>query len=72
MIDRNRQPSVFWPFVVGLFIPIVGFFMYVAWRENQPREAKAALIGAILCVIFLGLISILLIVLRILFVSNFF
>jgi len=72
MIDRNRPAKVFWPFVVGLFLPVVGFFMYFAWRDNQPREAKAALTGSILSVIFLILVSVLLLVLRILFVSNFF
>lgn len=30
----------------GIFIPLVGWGLYFAWRKNKPRNAKMANIGA--------------------------
>lgn len=64
MIDRLEKKSLFWPTMVGLFAPIVGIFMYFSWHENQPREAKAALIASIVSIIVIGILSALLVVLK--------
>jgi hypothetical protein len=70
MIDRFEKKSLFWPTMVGLFAPIVGIFMYFSWHVNQPREAKAALTGAILSIIVIGILIALLVVLKLILFFN--
>ncbi len=38
--------------LISLFVPIVGLIIYVMWKEERPKDAKWAGIGAILGVIF--------------------
>ena len=34
--------------VLGFFIPIVGFILYLIWREKTPLKAKSAGMGALI------------------------
>lgn len=42
--------------VLGFFFPIVGLILYLVWKNEKPRTAKAvgkgALISVIICVVF--------------------
>lgn len=39
-----------WGFL-GFFIPIVGFILWLVWRDEKPKTAKAVGIGALVSVI---------------------
>ncbi len=32
--------------ILGFFIPIVGLILFFVWRNNKPKSAKVAIIGA--------------------------
>ena len=33
--------------VLGFFVPIAGLIMFLCWRENRPKDAKKAGVGAL-------------------------
>ncbi|MFW6320090.1 MAG: PLDc N-terminal domain-containing protein, partial [Bacillota bacterium] len=33
--------------VLGFFVPIAGLVLYLAWKENKPKNAKSAGIGGL-------------------------
>ena len=37
--------------LLGFFVPIAGLILYLLWRDERPRTAKAAGIGALVSVI---------------------
>ena len=37
--------------LLGCCIPIVGLILFLVWKDTKPRTAKAAGIGALVCVI---------------------
>lgn len=42
--------------LLGCCIPIVGLVLFLVWKENKPKTAKAAgvgaIVGVVLCVIY--------------------
>jgi len=34
--------------ILGFFFPIVGFILYLVYRESDPRKAKSAGVGALI------------------------
>lgn len=51
-LDRGS----FWYGVLGFFLPLIGFILYLVWKNEKPNTAKqcgiGALIGFILGVVF--------------------
>ena len=37
--------------LLGFCIPIVGLILFLVWKDNKPKTAKAAGMGALICVI---------------------
>lgn len=37
--------------LLGCCIPIVGLILFLVWKDTKPKTAKAAGIGALVCVI---------------------
>ncbi len=37
--------------LLGCCIPIVGLILFLVWKDSKPKSAKAAGIGALVCVI---------------------
>lgn len=37
--------------LLGCCIPVVGLVLFLVWKDTKPRTAKAAGIGALVCVI---------------------
>lgn len=42
----NDSGSFGWA-VLGFFFPIVGLILFIIWRQNKPKSAKVAGIGAL-------------------------
>ena len=51
--------------LLGCCIPIVGLVLFLVWKDQKPKTAKAAGIGALVCVIVGVIYYILMIVLGI-------
>ncbi|MCI8299841.1 MAG: hypothetical protein HFI69_05745 [Lachnospiraceae bacterium] len=54
-MDNNDNGGFLWG-LLGCCIPIVGLILFLVWKDQKPRTAKAAGIGALIGVI-LGVIS---------------
>ena len=52
--------------LIGFFVPIVGFILYALWLRVQPKNAKKCLYGALTSVIVSIIFTILLFILLIL------
>ena len=55
-VAQNNQPAVadnggFGWGLLGCCIPLVGLILFIVWRDNKPKSAKAAGIGALVSVI---------------------
>lgn len=37
--------------LLGCCIPIVGLILFLVWKDSKPKTAKAAGIGALVCVV---------------------
>ncbi len=37
--------------LLGFCIPVVGLILFLIWKDQKPKTAKAAGIGALVCVI---------------------
>ena len=46
----NDSGSIGWG-VLGFCIPIVGLILFLAWKDQKPRTAKVAGVGALISVI---------------------
>lgn len=49
--------------LLGFFIPIVGLILYLVWKDEKPKTAKAAGLGAVISVAFWIIFYIIIIVL---------
>ena len=56
--DNSSDVFVLWG-VLGFFVPIVGLILFLVWKDDKPKDAKASGIGALIRV---GLIMITLII----------
>ena len=45
--------------LLGFFVPIAGLILYLLWKDERPRTAKAAGIGALVSTIVSVVVSIL-------------
>lgn len=59
----EADKSSFWFGLLSFFFPIVGLILFIIWKDNMPKRAKSAGIGAIIGVIAGIVLSILLSVL---------
>lgn len=46
----NDSGSALWG-VLGFFVPIVGLILFLIWKDERPKTAKAAGIGALITVL---------------------
>ena len=44
--------------LIGYFIPIIGLILFIVWKENRPKDSKAAGIGALIRVILITIAAI--------------
>ena len=53
--DPYDSGSIGW-FILGFFVPLVGFILYLVWASDRPKSAKmsglGALVGILLSVVF--------------------
>ena len=54
-VTQTAAPAVvdnggFWWGALGCCIPIVGLILFLVWKDNKPKTAKAAGIGALVSV----------------------
>ncbi|KAI4451752.1 hypothetical protein C823_006312 [Eubacterium plexicaudatum ASF492] len=54
-MDSNDNGGFLWG-LLGCCIPIVGLILFLVWKDQKPKTAKAAGIGALVSVI-LGVLS---------------
>lgn len=45
--DQSSDYSFLWG-LLGYFVPIVGLVLFLVWREEKPKDSKAAGIGALI------------------------
>lgn len=60
--ETNDKGGFWWGFL-GCCIPLVGLILFLVWKDNKPKTAKAAGIGALVGVILSVVIYILMLVL---------
>lgn len=52
--QMNMQPvdngSFGWA-VLGFFLPVVGLVLFLVWKDEKPKSAKQAGLGAFVCVV---------------------
>ena len=48
-MDNNDNGGCLWG-LLGCCIPIVGLVLFLVWKDQKPRTAKAAGIGALISV----------------------
>ena len=53
MVNIEDNGNTFGWGVLGCLVPIAGLVLYLIWKDAKPRTAKAAGIGAIVCVAIL-------------------
>lgn len=49
-VNQSSGSSIGWG-ILGFFIPLAGLILYITWKNDRPKDAKAAGIGAL---IYLG------------------
>lgn len=49
--SKNEDTGGFLYGFIGCCIPIVGLILFLVWKDTQPKNAKAAGIGALISVI---------------------
>ena len=69
-VTQETKPAVidkggFWWGLLGCCIPIAGLILFLVWTDTKPKTAKAAGIGALVCVGFSVLYYILILALGI-------
>lgn len=50
-MDNNNDNGGFLWGLLGCCIPVVGLILFLVWKDQKPRTAKAAGIGALVSVI---------------------
>ena len=51
ILHRQRTTAASCGGLLGCCIPIAGLILFLVWKDTKPRTAKAAGIGALVCVI---------------------
>ena len=54
----KQETHTFWWGVLGYFFPLVGLILFLVWREEKPKTAESAGIGALFSVITGGIGSV--------------
>jgi hypothetical protein len=54
---QEDSDSIGWGFL-GFFVPIVGFILWLMWKDTMPKKAKKLGIGALISVCLSGVGSI--------------
>ncbi|MEY8391123.1 hypothetical protein D3Z36_02105 [Lachnospiraceae bacterium] len=49
-MDNNDNGGFLWG-LLGCCIPVVGLILFLVWKDQKPKTAKAAGIGALISVI---------------------
>ncbi len=54
-MDNYNSPAVdnggfLWG-LLGCCVPIVGLILFIMWKDQKPKTAKAAGVGALVCVV---------------------
>lgn len=44
--------------ILGFFVPIAGLVLYLSWRDEKPKTAKIAGIGALISVIIAAILCV--------------
>lgn len=42
--------------ILGFFMPLIGFILFVVWQKDRPKASKSSGIGALICLIVVILI----------------
>ena len=50
-MENNNDNGGFLQGLLGCCIPVVGLILFLVWKDQKPRTAKAAGIGALVSVI---------------------
>ena len=50
METNNDNGGILWG-LLGCCIPVVGLVLFLVWKDSKPKTAKAAGIGALVCVV---------------------
>jgi hypothetical protein len=48
--NTNSDSGSTWWAVLGFFIPVVGLILYIVWKNDEPKNAKKAGLGALISV----------------------
>lgn len=59
--ETNDSGSAGWSFL-GFFFPLIAFILFLVWRKDKPKNARAVGIGALISVILSVVSSIILVV----------
>ena len=65
LFSGGKQKGGFLWGLLGCCVPIAGLILFLVWKDQKPKTAKAAGIGALVCVIVGVIYYILMIVLGI-------
>ena len=49
--NSKEDKGGFWWSCLGFFVPMVGFILWLVWRDEKPKTAKAVGIGALISAI---------------------
>ena len=49
-VSNSTSSSIGWG-ILGFFIPIVGLVLFLVWKQERPKDSKAAGIGALISII---------------------
>ena len=58
--------------VLGFFIPLVGFILWLVWRDSMPQRARSCAIGALVGVIVYVIFAIISVALSLTFAADIF
>ena len=48
IVNPKEDRGGFWWGCLGFFVPIVGFILWLVWRDEKPKTAKILGIGALI------------------------
>lgn len=49
--------------ILGFFVPLVGLVLYLSWRDDRPKDAKKAGLGALISTIIYAVFIVLFVIL---------
>ena len=49
--NSKEDKGGFWWSCLGFFVPMVGFILWLVWRDEKPKTAKVLGIGALISTI---------------------